>query len=116
MTELLTKHQLENFELNHAKAGNGYIMCEDIDSEYCRLTEHRAGERFGARAFLAAKSQLSVMRVVKDKVSVDIKIHPDLVEPVKKLRADFKSGKLAAFSTHIMPTDKAQQLREALMQ
>jgi len=115
----LTKDQLENYELSHWKAGNGYFMCEDIDKDYCRVTEHTAQSKhegeFGSRAFLASKSGLSVFRKPSENdknVMVDVPIHDEIIEPLMQLRADIKSGKLAVFSSHIMPAEDAARLRK----
>ncbi len=112
-----TKDQLLNFELNHKHAGNGLYMCEDIDDEYCRCTEMTAVSAFGSRAFLTAKDRLSVSQTFKkgEKTKEDVRVPDALVEPLKTLRAEMKSGKLASFHTHIMSGSKASALRKELL-
>ena len=99
----ITKEQLLNFELSHRHGGNGYVMCEDIDEDYCRVTPAHASDDWGTLAYLASKAHMSPFK------------EAEISEELVQLRADFKSGKLAAFSTHIMPAKEAKQLREKLM-
>jgi len=111
----LTKNQLNNYELNHAHSGNGYFMLEDLGKDYCRVVEARASSEFGTRGFLVAKDRLTVFKKpskADPKVMLDVPIHDDLAEPLKQLRADIKSGKLAVFSSHIMPAAEAEKLRK----
>ncbi len=114
----LTQDQLENYELSHRHGGNGYVMCEDIDGDYCRVTPvHTEPTTFGTRAFLASKAHMAVFQrpVPETNQMVDIAISDEVAGLLKLLRQDFKSGKLGVFSTHTMPAKRAKELREALM-
>jgi len=106
----LTKDQLNNYELSHARGGNGYFMCEDLDKDYCRIA---VAMDLGKRAFLAAKSQLSVFkRTAKDGTKYDAPIMDDVSELLSQVRSDIKSGKLAVFNSHVMPVAEAARLRK----
>jgi len=101
----LTHDQLHNFVLSHSRGGNGWVMFENIDREYCRVgpvTSHPE------QVFLAWKPLLTV-ELTKDPQTgqlTECQIPDELLLKVKEIRDKIKSGKLAVVSSHIEEVEK----------
>ena len=97
MKTTITKNDLLTKDLTHKYGGNGYMMIEDIDSEYCRITMSGPISLHRFQAFMAWKPCLSVSRQQKDfkdpeSPIVDVEISPETFDQVQKLRAEIKAG------------------------
>lgn len=97
-----TKEQLEKFELTHRHAGNGQFMVEDIDDNYCRVTP--LDQTFLSRAFLAAKTQLSVFKKKNDDTGVEeeVLIPEDMLHRLQIVRNEIKIGHKVVRDTRIV--------------
>lgn len=104
--------ELTEYELTHFHGGNGFAMVEDIDKEYARVC--RLGTPI-TQAFLAAKSQLSVVTMSKgvDKEKKQLPPEPwtlayssrmdeGFMPELAKVRAGIKQGKLKVEASHIV--------------
>lgn len=103
----VTKSDLLTKDLTHRYGGNGWMMIEDIDAEYCRITMAGPISLGGFQAFLAWKPCLSVSRQRKDfkdpaSPIVDVEISPDTFDQVQKLRAELKAGNYRIESTRLV--------------
>lgn len=97
----MTKAQLENYELTHAHAGNGFVLLEDIDSRYARILE--AYPSGTPQAFLAYKKKLSVsQQKEKDGTWVDVPIKADKRSEFDALRKAIRDGELVVKDTRIV--------------
>lgn len=97
---MITQKELETCDLTHRHAGNGWVMVQDLDKEYCRISGQGAKE-FGNRAYLAAKSCLTPTELFVEEKKIRPPIPTHLIDPLKKLREELKSGSLKVVSTHI---------------
>lgn len=96
------KDELERFELTHRHAGNGHYMVEDIDRDYCRVTPF--DNTFLRRAFLAAKTQLSVYKKKNETTGIEeaVQIPEDMLYKLQVLRNEIKIGHKIVRETRIV--------------
>lgn len=96
MKTSITKNDLLTKELTHKYAGNGWMMIEDIDNEYCRITLAGPVSLHRFQAFIAWKPILTA----------GIPIVPETFDQVQKLRAEIKAGNYRIKETRLV---KAKQ-------
>lgn len=97
----ITQQQLETCDLTHVHGGNGFVMVEDLDKEYCRVAACGAG-RLGYLVMIAAKDRLSASPVKEwDESSKAyvltgklLAIPPTLMPELAEIRNGIRSGKL----------------------
>jgi hypothetical protein len=97
----ITKDQLENCDLTHRHAGNGWTMVQDIDATHCRVAfvpKVPEQGQFGGRAFLAHKDMLEAT-IIGDKFWP---VKPEYMEAIVALRGKLASGELVVRSTHVV--------------
>jgi hypothetical protein len=98
------KHKdLMDYELMHDHGGGPWVMVEDCDSEYCRLTD--PGQTRPTRAFLAWKQKLQLrfqMETDEDgnKTAVAVKRKPN--PQLDEVREGIASGQLLVKDTRIV--------------
>lgn len=107
----VTKSDLLTKDLTHRYGGNGWMMIEDIDTEYCRITMAGPIDLGRFQAFMAWKPCLSVSRRRKDfqdpkSEIIDVKISPETFDQVQKLRAELKAGNYRIESTRLVKESK----------
>lgn len=104
MKPKLSKQDLINFQLTHRHGGNGWVMIEDIDKEYCRVIDCFACPET-ARGFLAWKPTLSIEMTVatKDKPSIPRPIPEERRAAIDDWRAKIISGKVVYNDTTKLP-------------
>lgn len=90
--------ELEQFELHHDHAGNGWIMVENIDEEFCRVVSAGRGQ-LSPQAYLAWKPKLKI-QMQQDKVTPQ-PIRDDVKPAVMALRAEIKAGEKEVVGTWI---------------
>lgn len=103
----MTKAQLENYELTHEHNHGPWIMCQDLDDEFCLVTSPIGRTGIFTQAFLAWKKKLSVFTKPEDprnpeSLRVDSVISQAVREPLDELRKALKQGKLVVKETHII--------------
>lgn len=90
--------ELEQFEMRHDHAGNGLIMVENIDEEFCRMVSAGRGT-FDPQAFLAWKPKLRV-GLQEDRLTPQ-PIRDDVKPAILELREDIKAGRKRIVNTWI---------------
>lgn len=96
----ITKEQLESYELNHQHAGNGWMMVEDIDDDWCRVVSSSLNQ-----AFLVWKKKISISKIREryddpESPMVDVKIREGHVKKqLMELRKKIKSGQTTVVNT-----------------
>lgn len=95
---MITTKQLNECDLTHKYGGNGFVMVEDLDKEYCRVTEQGT---IGPASLilLAAKSLLSPTVVIYTdtdgvKQSRQEGIYSGQLHKLTEIRTGITSGKL----------------------
>lgn len=96
----MTKAQLENYELTHAHAGNGFVLLEDIDNRYARILENYPSGT--PQAFLAYKKKLSVSQKNEDGMMADVPIKAGKRSELDVLRKAIRDGELVVRDTRIV--------------
>lgn len=98
---MITTKQLMECDLTHKHSGNGFVMVQDLDKEYCRVS--MCGKHgLGPIVYLAAKDRLSVSpeRVMDDKTKTwaatgkDMQIVAGVLPKLNEIRTGIISGKL----------------------
>lgn len=106
---MITNVELTEYELDHRHGGMGWVMVQDIDSEFCRIaaTGGSVTKRVGRQAFLAAKSLLTVSLKredpkEKDSPMVACRIPEDILPDLAEVRRGIKSGKIVIKDSHMI--------------
>lgn len=84
---MITKQEMETMTLEHRHGGNGWVMIEDVDSEYARVVAAGAGLHLGHIVYLAAKDRLSLGYKSE---AISSELRPE----VDKLRKGIRAGQL----------------------
>ena len=104
----LTNEEL-NYELTHKHGGNGYVIVQVLDDNFCRVATYCSfgpTPFVGKQAFLAFGNMLSRFQVkkdpkIKDSPMVDALIPENVIQELSTLRKQIKSGQKVIISTHI---------------
>lgn len=97
----ITQQQLETCDLTYVHGGSGFVMVEDLDKEYCRVS--MCGKRgIGPIVYLAAKDRLNASpgRVFDEQRQLwvstgrDMPIESSAMPKLTEIRTGIRSGKL----------------------
>ncbi len=106
---MITKHELENYELRHKAGGNGLYWLCDLGDDICKVGY--VSKDGVERALLASTALLSVEMVQKCKPTEDEpnppmipkSIPPQERNHINKARIQLASGKLAVVNQRLVP-------------
>lgn len=103
----MTKSELSNHQLVHEHGGNGFVMVQDVDAEYCRLAfAGPKSKTVGRQAFLAWKKKLSIEEGYIDPKQpalgrIKLKIADELKPDLEQVRAGITNGSIRIVETHM---------------
>lgn len=106
---MITEKELKECELVHDHGGIGWVMVENLDKDYCRVSG-MSDKEVGTQAFLAWKKKLKPMKYPVDKLNPNAPTGPILLKhkPAKALdaltamRNALLSGSKKVVQTHIV--------------
>lgn len=100
---MITESELKQYELTHDHGGNSWVMVENFDDEYCRVSGVSSKD-VDDRAYLAWKKKLKVSEYREDKEGplLKKKISPEAMDEVCNLRNALRAGTKKVVQTHIV--------------
>lgn len=101
---MITEKELKECELVHDHGGIGWVMVENLDSEWCRITGLSL-DAVGKQAFLAWKKKLHPMTKVVNDVRITCYVRdrdPRALDALTAMRNALLSGTKKVVATHIV--------------
>jgi hypothetical protein len=106
---MITDKELKEYEVTHDHGGNGFVMVENLDEEYCRISGV-SNKDVDNRAYLAWKKKLRVSEHREDKDSPlqRKRIPIAALDKVCQLRNALLAGTKKVVQTHIVNPEQPE--------